>query len=110
MGDLGVSARRSSSPVKTCVLADLKMNRFLTRADQGAAASGRGDELPPPHRFAPTRADPAPPLELDLSCGEITTVPWATGFRPDHSWLDVPVRDRNAPPPTSTAQVPAPAP
>ena len=50
------------------------------------------------------------PLELDLSCGEITTVLWATGFRPDQSWLDVPVRDRNAPPPTSTAQVPAPAP
>jgi len=20
---------------------------------------------------------------------------WATGFRPDHSWLDIPVRDRS---------------
>jgi putative flavoprotein involved in K+ transport len=33
-------------------------------------------------------------LELDLTSGEVTTVLWATGFRPDHSWLDIPVRDR----------------
>jgi len=38
--------------------------------------------------------DPRSPLELDLTSGEITTVLWATGFRPDHSWLDIPVRDR----------------
>ncbi|HEV3287580.1 MAG TPA: pyridine nucleotide-disulfide oxidoreductase, partial [Streptosporangiaceae bacterium] len=44
--------------------------------------------------FEPTRVDPGTPLELDLSSGEITTVLWATGFRPDHSWLDIPVRDR----------------
>ena len=38
--------------------------------------------------------DPLTPLELDLTSGEVTTVLWATGFRPDHSWLDIPVRDR----------------
>jgi putative flavoprotein involved in K+ transport len=38
--------------------------------------------------------DPRTRLELDLAGGEITTVLWATGFRPDHSWLDIPVRDR----------------
>jgi putative flavoprotein involved in K+ transport len=58
-----------------------------------ATASGLDDDLPPPHRFAPTRVDPGTPLELDLTRGEITTVVWATGFRPDHSWLDIPVRD-----------------
>ena len=70
------------------------MNRFLNRADQWATASGLDDKLPPPHRIAPTRVDPRSPLELGLSSGQITTVLWATGFRPDHSWLHIPVRDR----------------
>jgi putative flavoprotein involved in K+ transport len=87
-------AQFSGSLANTCALADLKMNRFLTRADQWATTSGLDDELPPPHRFAPTRVGPRTPLELDLTSGEITTVLWATGFRPDHSWLDVPVLDR----------------
>ncbi len=87
-------AQFSGSLANICALADLKMNRFLNRADEWATASGLDDELPPPHRFAPTRVDPRSPLELDLTSGEITTVLWATGFRPDHSWLDIPVRDR----------------
>jgi putative flavoprotein involved in K+ transport len=87
-------AQFSGALTNTCALADLKMNRFLNRADQWATASGLDDDLPPPHRFAPTYVDPRTPLELDLSSGEITTVLWATGFRPDHSWLDIPVHDR----------------
>jgi len=87
-------AQFSGGLANTCALADLKMNRFLTRADQWATVSGLDGELPPPHRFAPTRVDPCAPLELDLTSGEVTTVLWATGFRPDHSWLDIPVRDR----------------
>jgi putative flavoprotein involved in K+ transport len=47
----------------------------------------------PPERFAPTRIDPAPRLALDLAKEPIATVLWATGFRPDHSWLHVPVLD-----------------
>jgi len=88
-------AQFSGALANTCTLADLKMNRFLNRADEWATASGLDDELPPPHRFAPTRVDPRTPLELDLTAGEFTTVLWAAGFRPDHSWLDIPVRDRN---------------
>jgi len=87
-------AQFSGSLANVCTLADLKMNRFLNRADEWATASGLDGELPPPHRFAPTRVDPRTPLELDLTSGEITTVLWATGFRPDHSWLDIPVLDR----------------
>ena len=86
-------AQFSGALANTCALADLKMNRFLNRADEWATTTGLDDDLPPPHRFAPTRVDPRTPLELDLSSGEITTVLWATGFRPDHSWLDIPVRD-----------------
>ena len=32
-------------------------------------------------------------LQLDLRSGEIRTIVWATGYRPDYSWLDVPVLD-----------------
>ena len=88
-------AQFSGGLANTCALADLKMNRFLNRADEWATTSGLDGDLPPPHRFAPTHVDPRAPLELDLTSGEITTVLWATGFRPDHSWLDIPVRDRN---------------
>jgi putative flavoprotein involved in K+ transport len=88
------AAQFSGSLANMCALADLKMNRFLNRADEWATTSGLDGELPPPHRFEPTHVDPAAPLQLDLTTGEITTVLWATGFRPDHSWLDIPVRDR----------------
>jgi putative flavoprotein involved in K+ transport len=37
--------------------------------------------------------DASPPLGLDLAGGEIETIVWATGFRPDYSWLDVKVLD-----------------
>ena len=90
----GGVAQFSGSLANTCALADLKMNRFLNRADEWATASGLDGELPPPRRFTPTRIDPRSPLELDLRSGGITTVLWATGFRPDYSWLDIPVRDR----------------
>ena len=89
----GGAAQFSGSLANVSALADLKMNRFLNRADQWATESGLDGELPPPHRFARTRVDPRSPLHLDLTRGEITTVLWATGFRPDHSWLDIPVRD-----------------
>jgi len=35
-------------------------------------------------------------LQLDLRSGRIRTIVWATGFRPDYSWLDVPVLDTKA--------------
>jgi putative flavoprotein involved in K+ transport len=33
-------------------------------------------------------------LSSDLRADGYETVLWATGFRPDHSWLDLPVFDR----------------
>ena len=36
---------------------------------------------------------PSSPLMLDLRKGQIRSIVWATGFRPDYSWLDVPVID-----------------
>jgi putative flavoprotein involved in K+ transport len=37
--------------------------------------------------------EPSPPLAVPLDTGEIKTVIWATGYRPDFSWLDLPVLD-----------------
>ena len=44
-------------------------------------------------RFEPTRAPESSRVEIDLGSGEIRTIVWATGFRPDYSWLHVPVLD-----------------
>ena len=43
-------------------------------------------------RFAPTDVGRAP-LQIDLARAGITTVLFATGYRPDHSWIDLPVFD-----------------
>jgi len=87
-------AQFSGSLANMATLADLKMNRLLDHIDGWAQDSGVADEVAAPHRFEPTRIDPRPRLGLDLSDGSIKTIVWATGFRPDHSWLDVPVFDR----------------
>jgi putative flavoprotein involved in K+ transport len=74
-------------------LADLKLNRLLGAFDDWAAAAGRDAEFDPPERFEPTRVPDPARLKLDLAGGEIQTIVWATGFRPDYGWLDVPVVD-----------------
>ncbi len=74
-------------------LADLKMNRLLDTFDEWALSSGRDAEFDAPERPAPTGAPPSPRLQADLGSGEIRSVVWATGFRPDYGWLDVPVLD-----------------
>jgi len=76
-----------------CTLADLKMNRLLDALDGWATAAGFDDDLPAPHRFEPTRVG-RPPTALDLGRDGIRTIVWACGYRPDHSWLHLPVFDR----------------
>jgi putative flavoprotein involved in K+ transport len=75
-------------------LADLKMDRLLDTFDEWARGHPPADDAGPPERFEPTRAPASSRLELRLGSGEIRSVVWATGFRPDYSWLDVPVVDR----------------
>jgi putative flavoprotein involved in K+ transport len=84
----------SGSLRNLCEMSDLKMNRLLDRIDLWAAENGLDAEVHPPHRLEPTRVEASPPLELDLRGGGIRTVLWASGFRPDYSWLEVPVLDR----------------
>ncbi|MEZ5100735.1 MAG: NAD(P)-binding domain-containing protein [Thermoleophilia bacterium] len=84
----------SGSLRNVCALADLKQARLLDRFDEWARETGVDGEVEAPHRPGPTRVPDGPRLSLDLRSGEIRTVVWATGFRPDYGWLQVPVLDR----------------
>jgi putative flavoprotein involved in K+ transport len=77
-----------------CSLADLKQQRLLDGFDDWAATEGLDGDVDAPERFRPTQVLGASRLQLDLRSGEIRTIVWATGFRPDYRWLDVPVVDR----------------
>jgi len=87
-------AQFSGSLRNLCAMSDLKMNRLLNTIDEWATDNGLDETVDPPHRFAPTEVEASPPLALDLTTGAIKTILWATGFRPDYSYLDLPVLDR----------------
>jgi putative flavoprotein involved in K+ transport len=69
------------------------MQRLLDTFDEWARTTGHDAEADPPQRFASTHVPESTPLQLDLRSGEIRAIVWATGFRPDYGWLDVPVID-----------------
>jgi putative flavoprotein involved in K+ transport len=77
-----------------CELADLKMDRLLNTFDEWVDEQDEDPGQGPRERFERTRVDSRTLLELDLNNGEIRSIVWATGLRPDHSWLDEPVLDR----------------
>jgi len=87
-------AQFSGSLRNKCALADLKMGRLLDTIDAWARDHGLDGEVEAALRLPPTRVEDSPPLGMDLASGEIRTIIWATGFRPDFSWLEVPVFDR----------------
>ncbi|MEW9837471.1 hypothetical protein [Mesorhizobium marinum] len=66
------------------------MNRLLDAIDLWI--DQRGLQVPDAERLGPTRLPDDPRLSLDLN--DIGTVIWATGYRPDHGWLQLPVFDR----------------
>ena len=76
-----------------CALADLKLGRLLDSIDAWVERHEVGAAIAAPKRFAPTRVPDAPPLVLDLARTGIRSVVWATGYKPDYSWLDLPVFD-----------------
>jgi len=85
-------AQFSGSLRNVCTLADLKMNRMLDAIDTWI------DHNPvlcdAPERFAATSVDESTSLTQNFAGENIRTVIWATGFKPDYSWLDTPVLDR----------------
>jgi len=86
-------AQFSGSLRNVCALADLKMNRLLALFDDWAKCHGVDADVGSPERFAATDTGAAPRLGLALG-RDVRTIVWATGFRPDYSWLHAPVFDR----------------
>jgi putative flavoprotein involved in K+ transport len=86
----GHTAKFSGGLRNECAMADLKLARLLETFDALAVRDGLHGA---PERFAATRVDDSPRLAIDLARQRIGTVIWATGFRPDYSWLRVPVFD-----------------
>ena len=94
VGVAGGKAQFSGSLRNHCAMADLKLGRLLDTIDDWAERNGKSGEVGAPERLTPTRVAEAPRLSVDLTDGRIGAVIWATGFRPDYGWLQVPVLDR----------------
>jgi putative flavoprotein involved in K+ transport len=93
MGVRDGRAQFSGSLRNVCALADLKMNRLLGVFDEWAARTGLDAEVGAPERYAATVTGDSPRLGLELG-RDVRTIVWATGYRPDFSWLAAPVFDR----------------
>lgn len=76
----------------SCGDSDRALGRLLDRFDAAAAAAGLDTELTEPTRPAPIDL-PTGPDRIDLRREGITSVVWATGFRPHYPWIDLPVLD-----------------
>lgn len=78
----------------TLASADERLGRCLARIDAWIRARGLSDRLP---AAGPVRPVPAAdsPGRLDWRAEGIRSVVWATGFRRDYTWLQVPVFDAN---------------
>jgi putative flavoprotein involved in K+ transport len=92
-GIRGSRAQFSGSLGNIAKLADLKLGRLLRSIDGWIEENDWAGGIGAPEQPEPTQIDPSPRLDMDLASGEIKTVIWATGFRPDYSWLQVPVLD-----------------
>jgi putative flavoprotein involved in K+ transport len=91
-GIAGTTAQLSGSLRNLCNLADLKMNRLLDTIDEFVIDNGLAAEVGEPERYPSTRVEDSPSLTLDLT--RFSSVIWASGFRPDYSWLHARVLDR----------------
>jgi putative flavoprotein involved in K+ transport len=72
--------------------AQARMERLLRTIDGYITHSGEAADPPDP---PPPFTVPVGPETLDLRRAGITTVIWATGYRPAYPWLRVPVLDRH---------------
>jgi putative flavoprotein involved in K+ transport len=70
----------------TCAAADSANGKLLDRMDRWALETGLDPELDDPTRPAPVNTSRAV-HRADLGLGEISTIVWATGYRPDYSWI-----------------------
>jgi putative flavoprotein involved in K+ transport len=83
-------ARFGDDLVASVGASERQMHRFLDAVDRYVDETGLSSEVLPPDR--PRRFTvPSPATELDLAREGIATVVLATGYRPDHSWVRLPV-------------------
>ena len=94
MGMRDTTALFSGSLENQCALSDLKMNRLLNTVDEWATEAGVDGTVPDPHRFEPTEFPEKPPLMMDFEKEGIKSIVWATGYKPDYSWLEMDVFNR----------------
>jgi putative flavoprotein involved in K+ transport len=71
--------------------AEGRMHRFLDVVDAYAEKSGLVREIWSPERPPPVPLPARPPTHLDLQAEGISTIVVASGYRPDHPWLRLPV-------------------
>ncbi len=70
--------------------ADRRMLRFLNVVDDYVRRAGLDAEICPPRRPAAIHLPPTP-TSVDLDAEQIGTVLLATGYRPHHPWLQLPI-------------------
>jgi putative flavoprotein involved in K+ transport len=87
----GTKARFGDGIAATVGAAERQLHRFLDAVDRHVEEAGLASEVLPPDRPR-SFAVPEAPATLDLAREGIATVVLATGFRPDHSWLALPVK------------------
>jgi len=87
----GTTARFADDLRDTIDAAQQRLNRILAEIDAYAAATP-GTAAGPPDP-PPVITVPAGPSRVDLRRAGISTVVWATGYRPWYPWLNVPVLD-----------------
>jgi putative flavoprotein involved in K+ transport len=85
----GVQVSLQDDLTDTTVSAQQSLERLLDRIDRHA---GPGTPPREPDAARVIACDPAP-TTLDLAAENIRTVIWASGYRRDYSWLQVPVLD-----------------
>jgi len=86
-------AQFSGSLPNHCAMADLKLNRLLGVFDEWATQNGMDPEVGAAEAPLATFVDSRPACLLNLDKEQIATVLWATGLKPDYSWLEAPVFD-----------------
>jgi putative flavoprotein involved in K+ transport len=69
--------------------ADAVYNGICSLIDKHIAASGI--DAPKAEHYEPVWQPADPATELDLQAAGITSIVWATGFRSDWSWVDLPI-------------------
>ena len=88
----GATARFSDDLAERLRFADTKFDEeFRPLFDAYIAAAGI--DAPPDDRPPPDDFTPATTTELDLDRAGVRSVVWATGYRLDFGWLDLPVLD-----------------